>query len=97
VSATTGTGLDGLRAQLSARAGWLSEGEAPWGARKRHVLALEAVQAALVLAAAHLRESEAELLAEQLRLAQQQLSALTGALHPDDLLGEIFGSFCIGK
>ncbi len=97
VSATTGAGLDGLRAQLSARAGWFSEGEAPWGARKRHVLALEAVQAALVLAAAHLRESEAELLAEQLWLAQQQLSTLTGALHPDVLLGEIFGSFCIGK
>ena len=43
-----------------------------------------------MLAAAHLQESEAELLAEQLRLAQQQLSTLTGAVHPDDLLGEIF-------
>ena len=75
----------------------MGQSETVWGARRRHLDALEKTQSDICLGQDHLRESELELLAERLRLAQGHLSGLTGAFHSDDLLGVIFGSFCIGK
>lgn len=99
LSARTGEGLDGLRRLLLQVAGWQSAPEGLYIARARHVEALHAV-------AAHLDEAQAQLqalgpaldlLAEELRLAQNALSAITGEFTSDDLLGVIFSSFCIGK
>ncbi len=96
ISARTGDGLETLRRLLRARAG--SDVEGAFSARRRHVLALEAVAAHLDAAEHTLATTRAgELAAEDLRQAQQSLSEITGAYHADDLLGAIFGSFCIGK
>jgi tRNA modification GTPase len=99
LSARTGDGLDALRRRLLDVAGWQSAPEGLYLARARHVEALQAVavhldEAELQLAsqAAHL-----DLLAEELRLAQVSLNAITGEFSSDDLLGVIFSSFCIGK
>ena len=97
VSATTGLGLSGLRSHLRSRGGLMGQSETVWGARRRHLDALEKTQSDICLGQDHLRESELELLAERLRLAQGHLSGLTGDFNSDDLLGVIFGSFCIGK
>ena len=95
VSAKTGAGLDALRAALLDAAGWSSRGESVFLARERHLRALE-------LARAHLDAAEAqaahwEFFAEELRLAQEALGGITGQVSADDLLGEIFSRFCIGK
>ncbi len=95
VSALTGEGLPLLRDWLLATAGWQPTGEGVFLARARHLAALE-------LARQHLTQAEGrpdqyELFAEELRLAQNALAAITGEMTPDDLLGEIFGKFCIGK
>jgi tRNA modification GTPase len=68
-------------------------------ARERHVLAIVAAERNLAAAAAHLatRKPPLELVAEELRGAQDALSAITGKFGADDLLGEIFSRFCIGK
>jgi tRNA modification GTPase len=68
-------------------------------ARERHVQALQTVQAHLDIASAHLDASNQhlDLLAEELRLAQNALGSITGEFSADDLLGEIFSRFCIGK
>ncbi|NOJ99377.1 tRNA uridine-5-carboxymethylaminomethyl(34) synthesis GTPase MnmE, partial [Corallococcus coralloides] len=80
-------------------AGWQSAAEGIYTARARHVEALQAVDAHLMEAAASCAaEGPAlDLLAEELRLAQQALNAITGEFTSDDLLGVIFSSFCIGK
>lgn len=97
ISARTGAGLDLLRAELKARAG-ASGGEGAFSARRRHVSALERVQAHLEHAADALAATRAgELAAEDLRQAQHALGEITGSYTSDDLLGAIFGSFCIGK
>ncbi|MGN2253306.1 tRNA uridine-5-carboxymethylaminomethyl(34) synthesis GTPase MnmE [Frateuria sp. GZRe12] len=97
ISARTGQGLDLLRAELKTRAG-LGGGEGAFSARRRHVAALESVQAHLDHAAATLATIRAgELAAEDLRHAQHALGQITGSYTSDDLLGAIFGSFCIGK
>ncbi len=97
VSAKTGEGLDLLREQLKQLAG-LGGGEGAFSARRRHVVALEQVQAQLEHTAAVLGTSRAgELAAEDLRHAQQVLGEITGSYSSDDLLGAIFSSFCIGK
>jgi tRNA modification GTPase len=97
LSARTGAGLDLLRGELKARAG-AAGGEGAFSARRRHVLALERVQAHLQHAAAALEATRAgELAAEDLRQAQHALGEITGSYTSDDLLGAIFGSFCIGK
>ena len=70
-------------------------GESVFLARERHLRALDAAK--LHLARAAEERQHWELFAEELRLAQEQLSAITGAFTSDDLLGEIFGRFCIGK
>ncbi|MCX7513343.1 tRNA uridine-5-carboxymethylaminomethyl(34) synthesis GTPase MnmE [Frateuria sp. STR12] len=96
ISARTGAGLDGLRTELRARAG-AGSGEGAFSARRRHVLALEHVQAHFEHAAGALAASAGELAAEDLRQAQHALGEITGSYTSDDLLGAIFGSFCIGK
>jgi tRNA modification GTPase len=99
LSAKTGQGLDVLRQKLLAVAGWQSVAEGVFIARERHVQALRRVYAHLDTAGQHLaQEAQAlDLLAEELRLAQNALGDITGEFTPDDLLGVIFSSFCIGK
>ncbi len=99
ISAKTGQGIDALRQKLLAIAGWQSAPEGVFIARARHVQAIEKVQAHLVLAADHLaaQAQHLDLLAEELRLAQNALGSITGEFSADDLLGEIFSRFCIGK
>jgi tRNA modification GTPase len=97
VSARTGDGLEALRAQLKSLAG-AGSGEGAFSARRRHVLALERVQTHLAHASEVLTTTRAgELAAEELRQAQHALGEITGTYSSDDLLGAIFGSFCIGK
>ncbi len=99
LSAKTGAGLDALRKHLLELAGWQGGGEGLYSARERHVQALRAVDEHLEIAALHLAQQAAslDLLAEELRLAQNALNEITGAFGSDDLLGVIFSSFCIGK
>ena len=99
LSARTGEGIDRLRAELLSRAGWLAQPEGLFIARTRHVEALRATQAHLRSALAQAASADAalDLLAEELRLAHDALGAITGAFGADDLLGEIFSRFCIGK
>jgi len=95
LSARTGSGMDLLRRALLSIAGWHAAGEDLFLARERHLKALEGASACMERAAAVLRQPE--LFAEELRLAQQQLTTITGEFSADDLLGEIFSRFCIGK
>jgi tRNA modification GTPase len=98
LSAKNGDGLDELRQHLKECMGFQTAGEGTFMARRRHLDAIRRAQACLVQGQARLRESRAgELLAEELRLAQQALSEITGEFTPEDLLGKIFSSFCIGK
>ena len=99
LSARTGQGLDGLRKLLLDVAGWQSAAEGVYIARARHIEALRAVDAHLMEAAAQLESDRPalDLLAEELRLAQNALNTITGEFTSDDLLGVIFSSFCIGK
>jgi len=95
VSAKTGQGIDALRRRLLEVAGWSATGESTYLARERHLRALEAARGHLETAAGQL--ARPELFAEELRLAQEALGGITGAFTADDLLGEIFAKFCIGK
>jgi tRNA modification GTPase len=99
ISARSGLGLDDLRARLLQLAGWQAQPEGVSIARTRHVQALGvcAEHLAQAQAQAALLDAALDLLAEELRLAQTALSSITGEFTPDDLLGEIFSSFCIGK
>ena len=99
VSAYTGAGLDALRHGLLARAGWQASPEGTFIARTRHVQALQRTQSHLCDAAAQLAQTDPalDLLAEDLHLAQRALGEITGKFTADDLLGEIFSRFCIGK
>ena len=99
LSARTGDGLDALRETLLALAGWQAGGEDVFIARQRHVQALRVARAHLLQAQANaaLRDGALDLLAEELRLSHNALGAITGAFSADDLLGEIFTRFCIGK
>ena len=94
VSALTGAGLEELRRALLEAAGWSSRGESVFLARERHLRSLAAARAHLEAAAA---QAQWEFFAEDLRLAQQALGEITGRVSADDLLGEIFSRFCIGK
>ena len=99
LSARTGEGLDALRARLLALAGWHAQPEGLFTARARHLDALRRTQAHLAQGG-EVFASDApalELLAEELRLAHHALGEITGQFSADDLLGEIFGKFCIGK
>jgi tRNA modification GTPase len=99
LSAKTGAGLELLRRRLLEVAGWQAAPEGVYIARARHVQALRRVGGHLDAAAEHsaARSPSLELLAEELRLAQNALNEITGEFTPDDLLGVIFSSFCIGK
>jgi tRNA modification GTPase len=99
VSAHTAEGLDALRARVLAIAGWQPGHESPWLARERHVRALEQADTHLRAAGEHARQDDRvlDLFAEELRLAHEALCAITGQFTSDDLLGEIFAGFCIGK
>ncbi len=99
ISAVTGEGLAALRARLLAVAGWQPAPEGLFIARARHVEALRRTRAHLDAAAAHAARGNAalELFAEELRLAHDALGEITGRFTSDDLLGAIFGRFCIGK
>ncbi len=99
LSARTGAGLDALRQKLLALAGWHAQPEGLFTARARHVQALRRTHAHLAQAEESLASAAPalELLAEDLRLAHDSLGEITGQFGADDLLGEIFGRFCIGK
>ena len=95
VSAKSGAGLDALRRALLDAAGWRSPGETVFLARERHLRALNLARERLDAAAA--QQGQWEFFAEELRLAQDALGVITGRVSADDLLGEIFARFCIGK
>jgi tRNA modification GTPase len=96
LSAQTGEGLDELRDHLRQLAG-AGSGEGAFSARRRHVVALQQVDVHLKDTAKQLAHGAGELAAEELRQAQHALGEITGSYTSDDLLGTIFGSFCIGK
>jgi tRNA modification GTPase len=95
ISARTGAGIEALRAAILQRVGWNSGGEGLFIARERHIEALLTAQRHLHGAVEN--SSALELCAEELRLAQEALGTITGEYTSDDLLGEIFSRFCIGK
>jgi tRNA modification GTPase len=99
LSAKTGAGLDQLRHKLLEIGGWQAAPEGVFIARERHLHALRRVDGHLMEAAAHIAQGAQvlDLLAEELRLAQNALSEITGEFSADDLLGVIFSRFCIGK
>ena len=105
LSARTGAGLDSLRQALLQRAGWHATTEGITIARTRHLQALQRAREHLRVAATlacpetahHHRHVPLDLLAEELRLAHRALGEITGQFGVEDLLGEIFSKFCIGK
>lgn len=98
LSAKTRAGLDDLRDHLNELAGYQSSGEGNFSARERHLTALSNAQESLESAILGVCEClHLELVAEDLRRAQTFLGAITGEVSSDDLLGEIFSNFCIGK
>jgi tRNA modification GTPase len=99
VSAKTGLGLDALKQELLSVAGWQPDSEGGILARQRHIEALLEAEQFINNALLLLKKETAsvELAAEEMRLAQDALSKITGQFLPDDLLGKIFSTFCIGK
>lgn len=98
ISAKTGAGIDSLTAALKHLAGVESTTEGIYSARTRHVDALQRTQQLLAASSLQFQQTGAgELLAEDLKLAQQYLGEITGQFSSDELLGRIFSSFCIGK
>ena len=95
VSARTGQGMDLLRTEILSALGWDPAEEGVFLARQRHLDALD--RAARHLSDAVGSARQLEIFAEELRSAQAALSEITGEFSADDLLGEIFGRFCIGK
>lgn len=98
ISAKYNLGIDVLKNELKQRIGYQNNGEDSFIARRRHLNALKDTQQLVNNAETQLLEFNAgELMAEELRLAQDELGQITGKFTSDDLLGEIFSSFCIGK
>jgi len=98
ISAKTGQGIDDLKTRILKELGAADQAEGSFSARHRHIEALKRTDLHLEAGNARMVESmSGELLAEELRLAQNALGEITGEVLPDDLLGEIFSSFCIGK
>ena len=96
LSAHSGEGIDALRECIRGLAGY--EGEGTFTARRRHIQALREAAEHFATGRRALEEERAgEILAEELRLSQQALGRITGAVSADDLLGKIFSEFCIGK
>jgi len=97
VSARTGAGLDGLRAAILAQSGGLEAIDAPYVARARHLRALERVAADIAAARRVCADGQLELAADDLLQALHALEEMTGVYTTEDMLGDIFSSFCIGK
>jgi tRNA modification GTPase len=98
LSAKTGDGIDLLRTHLKTCMGYQQKNEGQFIARRRHLDAIDSAEQHLQIADENLHQLKAgELLAEELRYAQQALSSITGEFSSDDLLGRIFSDFCIGK
>lgn len=98
LSAKTGAGVDLLKRHLQTTMGYDEVGEGHFSARRRHLLSLEQAKSYLLAGQQQLQLAGAgELLAEDLRLCQNSLGEITGAVSSDELLGSIFSSFCIGK
>ena len=97
LSAATGHGLDLLRQELLKLAGWEAQGEEVFLARERHLEALREALASIANAIQRAHEEALELMAEELRIAQEAVNRITGEFGADDLLGVIFSRFCIGK
>lgn len=98
ISAKHHVGLDALKQRLKTQMGFQSQTEGTFLARRRHLDALARSQTAMQRAYEQLTVFQAgELMAEELRTAQDALGNITGKMTADELLGEIFGSFCIGK
>jgi tRNA modification GTPase len=97
LSAKTGEGIDVLKTYLKAKMGLHSSNEGSFMARRRHLDALQRAKTAFTLALNHAHAYHSELLAEELRQAQQALGEITGKFTTDDLLGQIFSTFCVGK
>jgi len=98
LSAKNGTGVELLKQHLKNCMGYQQKNEGQFIARRRHLDAIDTAENHLQLANKNLHELKAgELLAEELRFAQQALSSITGEFSSDDLLGRIFSDFCIGK
>jgi tRNA modification GTPase len=98
LSAKTGAGMDGLKEHLQQAMGYQADSEQQFIARRRHLEALRRARGLLEQGQKQLRDSGAgELLAEDLRQCHSCLGEITGAMNSDQLLGEIFSSFCIGK
>ncbi len=98
ISVKTGAGMDLLKQHLKTCMGYQEDADNVFIARRRHIEALNQAHAALENGLQHLRQRQAgELVAEELRLAQNSLGEITGKFTSDDLLGRIFSSFCIGK
>ncbi|MEP6389696.1 MAG: tRNA uridine-5-carboxymethylaminomethyl(34) synthesis GTPase MnmE [Halioglobus sp.] len=98
LSAKTGEGIDALREHLKQCMGYNEASAGKFSARRRHLVSIEKARSAMEVGRAQLLDSSAgELLAEDLRVCQEALGEITGTFSSDDLLGEIFSSFCIGK
>jgi tRNA modification GTPase len=95
LSAASGQGVELLRTLLLEIAGWEVHGEDVYLARERHLQALQAAHGHVVSALA--QQTQLDLMAEELRLAQESVNTITGEFGADDLLGVIFSRFCIGK
>jgi len=98
LSAKTGEGIDLLKDHLKNCMGYQQKSEGQFIARRRHLDAIDSAELHLTEADKNLHQLKAgELVAEELRVAQQALSSITGEFSSDDLLGRIFSDFCIGK
>lgn len=98
VSAKTGAGLEELRKKIQNKAGFITSQEGKFSARRRHLTALEQTEKFLSSAYDHCHQKlELEIIAEELRQAQNSLGSITGNFCADDLLDQIFREFCLGK
>jgi len=97
LSAKTGEGIEVLKAYLKEKMGLHSNTEGSFMARRRHLDALQRARIALITGSNYTQTDHSELLAEELRQAQKALGEITGEFTTDDLLGQIFSTFCIGK
>ena len=98
MSAHTGAGLEALTTAIKTLAGYMDHGEGAFTARQRHIDALQTAANHFACGRRALDNNQAgEILAEELRLAQDSLARICGAFSSDDLLGRIFSDFCIGK
>ncbi len=97
LSAKTGEGIDALKTYLKEKMGLHHNPETNFMARRRHLEALQRAKTTLQMSLTHAQFSNIELLAEELRQTQQALGEITGQVSTDELLGQIFATFCIGK